>query len=189
VLGAIRAKVRRRVRASGLKKQEIRISPAAIMHRLRQRLISHSVGKRQLGKTIKGPLPYSWCAGFHVLNGQQFVTSQLRQLDRGREKQMCRVQRALKKVSAPNTEGRRGTGYTPLDFYGSPFSYSKQFTHASPVPVVVGAGGRSRGGSPNTGGTGGTFGPPKGKRLWELLCELARRLWRLIRSGLYGSSD
>jgi hypothetical protein len=166
----------------------VRRSAGAIMHRLRQRLISHSVGRRRLGEKIDGPLPYSWCAGFRVLNGRRFVASQLRRLDRGREKQMRRVQRALRRAVAPGTGARKGTGHTPLEFYGGPFSYSKQFRRASSAVVGVGAGGRGCGGLPGTGRTGVRSGSPRGKSVWQRFCALARWLWRLIRSCLYDPS-
>lgn len=97
-----------------------------VLFRLRQRLISMSVGRRELGKnTIEYPSGFCWTAGFRLLASQRVVTSQLKRLDRGRERQIKRIARAIKDLDivAPSDYKMKNK----KQFDGYPFSYYGQF--------------------------------------------------------------
>ena len=108
-------------------------SPGQICYRLHQRLIKMSVGRRSIkmseepGSTQCSPDTVSgfcWCSGFRLLKKYGFVPSQLKQLDRGRERQLRRVKRHIKNLEVAS-DARPHKG---LDYWGKPFSYSGQFS-------------------------------------------------------------
>jgi hypothetical protein len=103
----------------------LRKSRRQIRHRFRTRLISMAVGRRVLGPPIKGPLPMCWTNGFRGLLGKTFVNHALKDLDRHRERQVNRIDRALRGLTLPKAATRDRSG--ALAFYGSPFSYRGQF--------------------------------------------------------------
>jgi hypothetical protein len=104
----------------------IRRTAREIQHRLRQKLISMSVGRINIGKTYQGPRPMCWAAGFRGLTGQACCNNQLKRLDRHRERQIQRVKRYLQTVPLPSPRWvRKGT--EAHKYYGKPFSYAAQF--------------------------------------------------------------
>jgi len=105
----------------------VRKTVRQITHRLKMRLISIAVGRRELHTTPDAPLPMSWCAGFECLHNQPFLSAQLKALDRHRERQMCRLERALRGPILATTAGSVGQKAPALKFYGRPFSYFGQF--------------------------------------------------------------
>jgi len=107
----------------------LRKSRRQIRHRFRTRLISMAVGRRSLGPPIEGPLPMCWTNGFRGLLGKTFVSHPLKALDRHRERQVNRIDRALRGLTLPKTAVRDRSG--ALTFYGSPFSYCGQFPDVS----------------------------------------------------------
>lgn len=106
--------------ASGLRK-----SNGQILHRLRQRLISMTVGRIRLGHGKGAPMPMCWANGFRGLRGKKFIPSALKALDRHRERQIARVTRRLKlRESKP---AQKMEAQEVLPFYGKPFSLWGQF--------------------------------------------------------------
>jgi hypothetical protein len=112
---------------------QVRKSPGQICYRLHQRLIKMSVGRRSIKMSEEPrstqPSPdkvsgFCWCSGFRLLKKHPFVASQLKQLDRGRERQLRRVKRHIKNLDVAS-DARPHKG---LDYWGKPFSYSGQFS-------------------------------------------------------------
>jgi hypothetical protein len=105
--------------------KSVRRSARQIEHRLRQRFISLSVGRRQLGQPGGVIMPMCWCNGFRGLLGRQVTSGSLKMLDRHRNRQMARVTRRLKALSLPKGDSR--DELEVLRYYGMPFSYWGQF--------------------------------------------------------------
>jgi len=105
----------------------VRRTAQQIKHRLRQRLISISVGRRKLGQDLSEIMPMCWCHGFRGLKGRSIIESSLKMLDRHRERQIMRVARRLNEheLSLPKATDR--SPVEALNFYGMPFSYCGQF--------------------------------------------------------------
>jgi len=108
--------------ASGLRKRK-----AQIIHRLRQKLISMSVGRRQLGIAIESPMPMCWAAGFRGLTKHPYPKNSLRALDRHRERQIQRVVRRLCELPDDEVRSDGGKRAKALPYYGFNFSYAGQF--------------------------------------------------------------
>lgn len=106
-------------------KANIRKNRRQIRHRFRTRLISMAVGRRALGPSLEGPLQMCWAFGFQGLRGKEFVEHPLKRLDRHRERQIRRVDRALAALSLPKGEPMQKSKAHP--YYGFPFSYWGQF--------------------------------------------------------------
>ena len=104
----------------------IRRTAREIQHRLRQKLISMSVGRVVLGKHYRGPRPMSWAAGFRGLLGRLICRNHLKVLDRHRERQIQRIKRALSRMVLPAARPRK-TATAAHKYYGRPFSYWAQF--------------------------------------------------------------
>jgi hypothetical protein len=103
---------------------EVRKSPGQISYRLHQRLIKMSVGRRSTQYSPDKIFGFCWCSGFRLLKKYRFVQSQLKQLDRGRERQLRRVNRHLINLEvASDAPPHKG-----LDYWGKPFSYNGQFS-------------------------------------------------------------
>jgi Reverse transcriptase (RNA-dependent DNA polymerase) len=107
-----------------LHKHGIRRTKGQIIFRLRQRLIAMSVGRRFLNSVTGKLSEQCWTAGFEQLNERPFVLSQLKKLDRGRERQISRVIKAVRTLKV-DAEGRP-LGNEPK-YWGRPFSYAGQF--------------------------------------------------------------
>lgn len=103
----------------------IRRSSRQVEHRAQQRLISLSVGRRQLGQSLSQIMPMCWCNGFRGLQNRKLVGSSLKMLDRHRHRQIARIRRRLDSLKLPKTEAVNKEHM--LDFYGLPFSYWGQF--------------------------------------------------------------
>ncbi len=97
-----------------------------IESRVHQRLICMSVGRQ--GLTPNPDAGFCWAAGFRVLKGRNHVRDQLRTLDRGRERQIRRLRRALAALPDPNDKPSEPVG---RPHYGAPFSYARQFSQWS----------------------------------------------------------
>ena len=102
------------------------LSSKQVMHRLRQRLIAMSVGRRRIGSDLSVPEDFCWASGFRLLMKYPHSGRQLRHLDRSREKQIARVRRALS-FAALSSAGSTVTKQKVPPFYGAPFSYFRQF--------------------------------------------------------------
>jgi hypothetical protein len=135
-----------RLAARERRRRRIRLAKRQVLHRLRLRMSAMSVGRRTLSTPPGTPAVQCWCAGFRLLHDHPFVERQLSALDRGRERQIARVRRALERLpgaeagSARSREGgspgARGPsaaarpGYKgrrsrrrELAYFGFPFSY------------------------------------------------------------------
>lgn len=103
----------------------VRKSKHQIRYRLQKRLISMSVGRVSINSSNKEKSGFCWSNGFQVLKGYPcIVKSQLRQLDRGREKQLRRVTKNIDNLDilSDSKQSKKDTNY-----YGKPFSYDGQF--------------------------------------------------------------
>jgi hypothetical protein len=96
-----------------------------IVHRIRQKLISMSVGRVRLGQPFRGPMPMCWAMGVRGLLGRRIVWAQLKALDLHRERQVRRVIKRLKLRKA--RRAKDSVAKDVLPFYGAPFSYYGQF--------------------------------------------------------------
>ncbi len=103
----------------------VRRSSRQVEHRIRQRLISLSVGRRQLGQDLAQIMPMCWCNGFRGLQGRTIVGSSMKMLDRHRQHQISRIVRRLNSLQLPSAEAVNKD--TVLEFYGLAFSYWGQF--------------------------------------------------------------
>ncbi len=96
-----------------------------ILFRLTNKLISMSVGRVKLNDKLEMNPQMCWVNGFKVLKSYDSDLSQLKSLDRNRERQICRVKRRLEahniKSENPNKKIK------PPKYYGAPFSYYSQF--------------------------------------------------------------
>jgi len=105
--------------------KSVRRSARQIEHRLRQRFISLSVGRRQLGQPSGVIMPMCWCNGFRGLLGRQVISGSFKMLDRHRNRQIARVVRRLNSLHLPKGDSR--DELEVLRYYGTPFSYWGQF--------------------------------------------------------------
>jgi hypothetical protein len=104
----------------------IRRSAKAITHRFRMKLISMAVGRRDIGQSLDKPLPKCWANGFWWLSGKHLLITNLRGLDRQRERQINRVSRRLKALDI-QVNGRASDAQKVREYYGFPYSYVGQF--------------------------------------------------------------
>lgn len=127
VMRLVRMATRERAR------RRIRLARRQVLHRLRRRMSAMSVGRRSLSTPAGTPAVQCWCAGFRLLHSNPFVASQLGALDRGRERQIARVRRALEKLTKERKshKSRRGRR-RDLAYFGYPFSYRGCFAHPDP---------------------------------------------------------
>jgi len=106
------------------------VSRKSIKFRLKQRLLSMSVGR--IAKFNNRPMnnDMSWCGGFRVLKTNEFVKYQIKKLDKSRCTNLARFDNHLKKASDNRFLKKKEN---PIDkerfsnYYGSPFSYYEQF--------------------------------------------------------------
>lgn len=104
--------------------QGLRKSAHQVRHRFRQKLISISVGRREICDSLDEMMGMCWANGFRGLKDKRIVTSSLKALDRHRERQIQRIARRVKPLTAKKgkSEVRK-----VLRYYGFPFSYWGQF--------------------------------------------------------------
>jgi hypothetical protein len=114
----------------------IRRSANSIEHRLRMKVISMAVGRRDIGQSSDKPLPKCWANGFRWLSGKNIITNNLKALDRQRERQINRVNRRLRILDLQIPEKEEGH-QRRRKYYGFPFSYRGQFERATPSEGVV----------------------------------------------------
>ena len=115
--------------ASGLKMNRQQIETS---HKMK--LISLSVGRRKFGQPLPSHrndiMPMCWANGFRGLWGVSFISTQLKEMDRHRERQMQRLRYRLKHL--PNTnesapDNAAGKQIKAVRYCGAPFSYHGQF--------------------------------------------------------------
>ena len=103
----------------------LRVTTRQVEYRLQQQLISMAVGRCGLDACGRDVALFCWVSGFEALTLGPELAAQLRRLDRGRERQIRRVRRALVGVAGKR---QRGNTHKPREkFYGAPFSYYRQF--------------------------------------------------------------
>lgn len=112
---------------------QVRKSPGQVCHRLHQKLIKMSIGRRSAQSSPDEVSGFCWCSGFRLLKKYRFVPSQVKQLDRGRERQLRRVKRHIKNLKVAS-DARPHKG---LDYWGKPFSYSGQFSTSAEDATVT----------------------------------------------------
>jgi hypothetical protein len=103
----------------------IRKSKRQIRYRLHKRLIYMSVGRVTINLQSNDSRRLCWSSGFQVLKENRCVKSQLRQLDRNREKQIRRVSRRIEGLNVSSDSDHRKHN---RHYFGKPFSYDGQFS-------------------------------------------------------------
>lgn len=103
----------------------LRRSKGSITHRFRLKLISMAVGRKTLADK-KDPLPKCWANGFRWLSNKRIITTNLKALDRHRERQVSRISRRLLDLNI-SIPPRPQDDPNALEHYGCPFSYWGQF--------------------------------------------------------------
>lgn len=109
--------------------KSFRISEKSIKHRVRQRLLSMSIGRKNIfEKDKQGQM--CWTAGFRLLKDYNHLKFQPKYLDKKRGMNLARLDSHLNKMKETNRpEVNRKN--IKLDkepkYYGAPFSYFKQF--------------------------------------------------------------
>jgi hypothetical protein len=110
------------------KGKKFRVSERAIRHRLRQRLLAMSVGRKNIFDMQK-PGKMCWTSGFRVLKKNDFIKFQLRNLDRKRNAQLSRLTNHISKMDKskrPEKNSKIKEFDKEPKYYGSPFSYYYQ---------------------------------------------------------------
>lgn len=102
----------------------IRKSKHQIRYRLHKRLIYMSVGRVRINSPTNTDSGFCWSSGFQVLKDYPCVKSQLRQLDRNREKQLRRISRRIQTLDVPSDSHNCKQN---IQYFGKPFSYDGQF--------------------------------------------------------------
>ncbi|MCR5886583.1 hypothetical protein LRS06_02100 [Hymenobacter sp. J193] len=101
----------------------VKISRRQIVYRVTNKLISMSVGRPQIG--VKGEPQMCWSSGFKLLsNGNSFYNS-IKRLDKNREKQIIRLNKAL--ISLDVVTLHNNIKKDKIKYFGKPFSYIKSF--------------------------------------------------------------
>lgn len=108
------------------------VSHKRAIFRVKQRLISMSVGRVQLGSNDDRARGFCWTSGFRLLRESSNVLfSQLKFLDRGRQRQLKRLKSALARMTG--TAREQGRKVKVPRFYGFPFSYYGQFARHNDI--------------------------------------------------------
>ena len=105
----------------GVRKQGQERTRNQIVYRLRQRLRSMAVGTSRLDLG-HARAPFCWAGGFRLLEDHIVVATQLRELDRNRNRNLTRVHRLLQQGTGQRGGATSSTGWHLL-FEGYPFSY------------------------------------------------------------------
>lgn len=123
-----------------------RKSDKRILESATNRLIGMSVGRVKIWNYDKAANEMCWIKGFSKLvnKNNTYLSAQLKQLDRGRNKQICILKKALEKLpsvktsddtDSGNEEGRRRSIQNIK--YGKPFSYYYQVLEKKPEPAPL----------------------------------------------------
>ena len=104
------------------KKEKVSKSKKQILYRVTGKLNEMSVGRIRLGSENQGP-QFCWASGFKLLREHDHITSQLKQLDRNRERQISMLKRKLKDYDLEPKAKTKEMKPKPPKYYGAPFSY------------------------------------------------------------------
>ncbi|MBI1924401.1 hypothetical protein HYR99_09135 [Candidatus Poribacteria bacterium] len=99
-------------------------SKEQILFRLTNKLISMSVGRIKLWEKEAQNSHFCWSSGFKLLKENDHIASQLKRLDRNRERQISRIKRKLRDHDVKPKAPKKLKG---PKYYGGPFSYHAQF--------------------------------------------------------------
>lgn len=100
------------------------IKTKQVVYRIRKKLLAMSIGVINI-EGLKYGNKFCWIEGFKLLKGNDFITSQIRSLDRNRVRQIYRLKRHLEKLSDP--EVKKSIKRIPFDNFDSYLlSYYKQ---------------------------------------------------------------
>jgi len=114
------------IRMMNDKQQRLRKSSKQIIVSHTNKLISMSVGRRNLFTPTQSGSQFCWCSGFKLLRSNKCVMSQLKRLDRNRTKQLYRVKKLARKLNIKPINPHNRKLRLPR-YYGAPFSYYSQF--------------------------------------------------------------
>lgn len=109
-------------------KKNIKVSPAALKFRIKQRLFTMSVGRKSIFQAQKAGV-MCWTAGFKVLKEEDNLAYQLKKLDRKRSEHLARLDAWIDKTPRerfPKTKKLPPDLENEPDFYGAPYSYHYQ---------------------------------------------------------------
>jgi len=110
--------------ASNASNNHVRKSKHQIRYRLHKRLIYMSVGRVTINSQKNIDSRFCWSSGFQVLKDYPCVKSQLKHLDRNREKQLRRISRRIQTLDVPSDSHNCKQN---IQYFGKPFSYDGQF--------------------------------------------------------------
>jgi hypothetical protein len=102
------------------------VSGNAILERTRKRMITMSIGKKDLRREMIPARQPCWADAFYLLNENPHSAAQLRSLDRNREKQLKRLKKHLKRLDLIDEKLEAPSAQTPK-YYGAPYSYYGYF--------------------------------------------------------------
>jgi hypothetical protein len=142
----------------------LKMNRQQVEHVFLMRLISLSVGRRNFGHplpaSVHDVMPMCWANGFRGLWGVRFISTQLKELDRHRDRQLRRFRCRLKHLPAPDRKAQdAGGSKNAAPYYGAPFSYHCQFVRSQERPEER-----------------------NGKRLWLRIIDFIQRLKAALRS-------
>lgn len=116
----------------------LQITTRQVQFRLKQQLVSFSVGRRAINEVRAIPAPMCWAYGFRGLQGKKIVEKDLRMLDRYRERQLGRVKKRLRILHAmiesdnqrfaSRPQKAKGPKIRGPKYDGCPLSYFGQFS-------------------------------------------------------------
>jgi hypothetical protein len=114
----------------------IKLSRKQILHRFEQRLRCRMVGPRTPSSQPGDLSPNCVASGFELLAKYPHQQGQLRVLDRVRGECVREVNRALRRVGAPESPRKpsRHRRQDRIRFYGSPYSLAGQFPRELSLP-------------------------------------------------------
>jgi len=101
-------------------------SKTQAVNSVRSKLTCKGVGRIRVNQPTDGPLPMCWANGFRALHGKPLVTSLLKKLDRERERQIRRFERAQIVYGPGRTSSGNNKRQEPIGYL---FSYSAQFNN------------------------------------------------------------
>lgn len=112
-------------------RKSIKVSKSALKFRIKQRLLTMSVGRKSIFNPQK-PGVMCWTAGFKILKVENNLDFQLKYLDRKRSSHFARLDRAIEIAPTsrfPKNKKLPKQLENEPKFYGPPYSYHYQLKH------------------------------------------------------------